>query len=104
MVKKNFILIALVTVFLLTTKFQCGKEIEPRPFEHTFEAPVDIFPLKKTYSLNDTIWLETDLPDKVLYDTKTNQSIIADTGQMTLGAVLNAFSTDITNPPNGFLM
>ena len=102
MTKKNIILLSLAIVSFLSIKFQCGRGLEPRPFEHTFEAPVDIFPLKKTYSLIDTIWLETDIPGKVLLDTKTGQNVIADTGKITLRASFNEFGTRITSPANGF--
>jgi hypothetical protein len=79
------------------------KELVDGPgFEHTFRAQVDIFPLKKSYSLSDTIWLQTDLPAKFIFDTKTNQTVFADTGSINFGASFNEFGTYIINPPNGF--
>jgi hypothetical protein len=94
---------ALLLTSLLTMNFQCRKEIfEPKPLVYTLEVPIDIYPLKKSYSLTDTIWIQTDLPTKFLFDTKTNQFIFADTGNITLSAVFNEFGTSITNPPNGF--
>lgn len=101
MTKKHSILISFLLVSVVTMSFRCAKDV-PAPFTNTFEVPVDIFPLKKIYSLTDTIWLETDLPSKALYDININQNIIADTGQITLGAGFNEFGTYITNPSNGF--
>jgi len=82
--------------------FRCSKDIQARPFDYQFTVPVDIYPLKKSYSLSDTIWIETDLPAKFLYDTKSGQNINADTSKISFGASYNEFGTSITNPPNGF--
>lgn len=100
--KKYITLLSVIFIGLSAVKFKCYKEPMPRPFDHTFEAAIDIYPVKKTYSLTDTIWIETDLPSKILYDTKISQSIVADTGNISFGAVYNEFGTYITNPSNGF--
>jgi hypothetical protein len=63
---------------------------------------VDISPLKKTYTLNDTIWIETDVPGKFLFDLNSNQNINADTGKIDFYASFNEFGTYVQNPPNGF--
>jgi len=99
--KKYTTLLAVLLVSLSALKFRCSKDIIPE-FEHRFEAAVDIYPVKKTYTLTDTIWIETDLPSKMLYDTKISQNMLADTGNMSFGAVYNEFGTYITNPANGF--
>jgi len=77
------------------------KEDVPKPFDNSFEIPVDIYPLKKVYTLTDTIWIETDVPDKFLFDLKTNRNILVDSGKITFSATFNEFGTYITNPPNG---
>jgi len=103
MTKNNLTIFVLLLTAQLTMNFRCRKEVvEPTPLVYTFEVPIDIYPLKKSYSLKDTIWIETDLPTKFLYDTKTKQNIFADTGNITLSAVFNEFGTSITSPPNGF--
>lgn len=79
--------------------FQCKEE--PVNFTYTFQAQVDIFPLKKIYSLTDTIWIDTDLPNKMLFDTKSNQNINADTGQISLLVNYNEFGNIGSNPSNG---
>ena len=93
-----------LTLFLLLTcivcmAFQCRKE--PVNFDYNFQAQVDIYPLKKIYSLTDTIWIETDIPNKILFDTKTNQSFNADTGQISLMVNYNEFTSTPRNPSNG---
>ena len=102
MTNKYSVIIIILFVSLLTMNFRCMKDVEPRPFEQAFLIPVDIYPLKKSYSLTDTIWIETDLTNKFLFDTKSNQNILVDSGQITFGAGFNEFGTYITNPPNGF--
>ena len=87
---------------LVTMNFRCSKDLPVRPFEQTFEIPVDIYPIKKSYSLNDTIWIETDLSSKLLFDTKTQKNILIDSGSITFGAGFNEFGTYVTNPLNGF--
>jgi hypothetical protein len=99
--KKYITLLAVILLSLPALKFRCSKDIIPES-DHSFEAAVDIYPVKKTYSLTDTIWIETDLPSKFLYDTKISQAIVADTGNMSFGAGYNEFGTYITNPANGF--
>jgi hypothetical protein len=93
----------LVPISLSIMNFRCSKEIlEPEPPEQAFQIPVSIYPLKKSYSLTDTIWIETDSQTKLIFDTRSNQNILADTGKISFGAVFNRFGASITNPPNGF--
>jgi hypothetical protein len=99
----KFSSILILFIAILTMNFRCVKDdLIERPFEQTFKIPVDIYPLKKTYSLTDTIWIETDIVGKTLFDTKSNQLILVDTGQIDFGASFNIFGTQITNPQSGF--
>lgn len=99
----KYTILLLLLIAVLTMNFRCMREdIEQRPYEQSFQVPVDIYPLKKTYSLSDTIWIETDITGKSLFDTRSNQLILADTGQLHFEASFNRFVTDVTNPPNGF--
>ena len=95
---KNLTL-CLLFICILSMGFQCRKE--PVNFTYNFQAQVHIFPLKKIYSLTDTIWIETDVPNKNLFDIKTNQNINADTGQIAIMANYNEFTSTIRNPSNG---
>jgi hypothetical protein len=99
--RRPLILVSILFFSLLTLNFRCEKE-PPVAFEHTFEIPVDIYPLKKAYSLTDTIWLETVVTGKFLFDTKTQQSLLADSGSITFRATYFAFGSSIKNPGNGF--
>jgi hypothetical protein len=101
--RNKYALLILLFISMLTMNFQCGKgDVIQRPYEQAFQVPVNIVPQKKMYSLTDTIWLETDVIGKTLFDTKSNQSMVVDTGQITFGATFNIFGTSVTNPPNGF--
>lgn len=101
--KTKFLIILPILLFaLLSFNFRCVDEAVAKPFEHTFEIPVDIYPLKKVYSLTDTIWLTTDVPTQYLFDTKTNSNVLVDSGMISISAGYNEFGTYITNPPNGF--
>lgn len=101
--KNKYTLLLLLLIAVFTMNFRCVPEnMEQRPYEQSFQVPVDIYPLKKTYSLNDTIWIETDITGKSLFDNRSNQLISADTGQLNFEAAFNRFGTDVTNPPTGF--
>src|SRR5215204_1834288 len=101
MATKTSIIISLVFISFFTMNFRCVKEGVPKPFDNNFEIPVDIYPLKKVYTLTDTIWIETDVPGKFLFDLKTNRNILVDSGKITFSATFNEFGTYITNAPNG---
>jgi hypothetical protein len=102
MSKRSLCLVAILVTSLLSLNFQCGRELPIRPYDQAFEIPVDIYPLKKSYSLTDTIWLETDVSGKILFDKKSNQNVVADTGMISLNVGFNEFGTYITSPSNGF--
>ncbi|MEO8404849.1 MAG: hypothetical protein ABI480_09645, partial [Chitinophagaceae bacterium] len=73
-----------------------------RPLEYKFEIPVKITPLKQTYALTDTIWIETNQTDRKLFDLLTNTLVTMDTGYIYFGAAFNQFGTRVVNPPDGF--
>lgn len=95
---KNLTLTLLFTC-IVCMGFRC--EEDPINFNYNFQVQVDVFPLKKIYSLTDTIWIETDIPNKILFDNKSNQSINADTGQLALMINYNEFTSNTRNPSNG---
>lgn len=100
---RRIILYAAVVFALLSLNFHCGEtDVDEKPFDHEFQIPVKIYPLKKSYSLSDTIWIETDVSNKFLFDTKTNQFVNTDTGRIDFAGVFNRFETDVTSPPDGF--
>lgn len=96
-------MLALLGASMLIMGVDCYKKPYPvPPADYSFEIPVKIFPVKRTYALTDTIWIETDIPAKFLYDTKSAQTINADTGKVFFAASYNEFGTYIVNPANGF--
>jgi hypothetical protein len=102
MKKQITVTVIVLSISLLTMNFHCYKEPVERPFEYQFAVAVDIYPLKKTYALTDTIWIETDLPTKFIYDILSGQNINADTGKIYFIGNYNAFTTNILNPASGF--
>lgn len=100
--RKLVTLAALVFISFFTMNFRCQKEQNIRPFDHHFETGVVIHPVKTTYSLADTIWLETDVSGKLLFDKVSNQLILADTGNISFQASFDGFGLQLSNPPNGF--
>lgn len=56
--------------------FQCGKDfIEPVPAKELFREKINLFPSKKNYNINDTIWLTFTTTDKTLFDTLSSQRL-----------------------------
>ena len=101
--KKFVFALTFAIIIIMSMNFRCSKGyILPPPNDYEFIADVDIYPLKKTYSLSDTIWIETDLPSKDLFDNITGQNINADTCNIPFGATYNEFGMSVTNPSNGF--
>ncbi len=80
MMRRETLLLLMCSILMLN--FRCDTDQVQRPFDHTFEIEMSIFPLKKAYSLSDTIWLETQVAGKQLWDTKTSQYFLADTGYL----------------------
>jgi hypothetical protein len=78
MIRIEILIIVLVSMCMLN--FRCEQDVVQRPFDNAFEIEMNIIPLKKTYSLNDTIWLEAQVSGKQLFDVKTMQLVLADTG------------------------
>ena len=95
-------ILSLLAASVLSANFQCQDDIEPEPPAQTFDMPVRLYPARKVYALGDTIWLETDVPDKFLLDTKAGQKVNVDSAQFDFRATFNRFGTQVTNPPEGF--
>lgn len=98
--RKTIMLLLLVAFFGMN--FQCEKDDLLPPFDHTFEAGVDIYPLKKSYRTTDTIWLETDITGKSLFDTESGRVVLADTGSIDLFVSYYGFNTGLSDPSGSF--
>lgn len=82
--KKVFVVIALLFA-LLNVQLQCGKDyggIAPE-IKYEFRERVAITPYTLDYKVGDTIWLAVNIPDKKLFDEKTNEKIFFDSASFT---------------------
>lgn len=103
MKKNNRYLVALISVFgLLMMNLQCDKEEQLPPLKYEFSEKLNLYPLKNSYAINDTIWIELPKTDKRLYDTKTNQTILLDTGIINFGANISPLYNTPVHPADGF--
>jgi len=100
MPNKKLSLIIILFISVLNMGTDCHRTFVDIPFQYTFLIPVNISPLKKSYSVSDTIWLTTNLPGKYIFDTKSNQNVLVDTAQITFGA--NFFKFGDEYPYTGF--
>jgi hypothetical protein len=98
--RKTVVLLLLAALFGMN--FRCEKDALDRPFDHTFEIGVDIYPLKKSYRTTDTIWLETDVSGKSLFDTESRSLVVADTGSVDFSVSYYGFNTGLSDPPGSF--
>ena len=81
--------------------FQCGKDTVEPP-KHRFVEKVGLTPAKKSYNVNDTIWLKYLNIDKTFLDTISGQRLSANTIKFLFGAtLLPKYNTPI-NPTDGF--
>ena len=98
--QKNPVIIFIISSTFLFN-FRCQKD-EMRPFDQEFEIPLSISPLKKTYSITDTIWLEAEVTGKQLRDRKVNAEVLSDTGKLFFTASYYGFGTGLSKPAGGF--
>ena len=69
----------LFTSVIFSTGFQCHKDFRPSPPEYEFAEKLSLSPYKKTYALNDTIWVQFQTNGKNLFDKLSNSHILTDT-------------------------
>lgn len=67
----------LVFLFIVTVLMgtQCNKYDNIEPPKQGFAEKINLSPAQKTYSINDTIWLNFQTPSKTLFDTISNQRL-----------------------------
>lgn len=101
---KNKVLFITIAAFvaLFTFGFQCGKDSIAPELKYNFRIPVDVYPLKKSYRLTDTIWIEADINGKALYDTISKQNVVVDSASLSLDVRYVQLAATNTNPPDGF--
>ncbi|WP_090389310.1 hypothetical protein [Niabella drilacis] len=100
---------ATVSIFMLFSilsfNFQCGKDRElPAKLAEpvVIEIPLQIYPVKKTYAVDDTIWIETTLPSKMLPDVKNKTTILVDTIWLNIPFTYQVLTKQTLVPTGGF--
>lgn len=95
---------AIVLFAILSFNFQCGKDKSIlKPVEViNIEIPVDIYPIKKTYNVGDTIWFNINFPDKIISDTERNERVLIDTVKFNIYCSLEALTKHTLTPNGGF--
>jgi hypothetical protein len=74
------ITLILVTIALTTMSLQCRKyDAEPPPPVYEFQEKISLAPYKKTYAVNDTIWVQFQTTDKSLFDKLSGKKVVTDT-------------------------
>jgi hypothetical protein len=73
-------ILAFLSVGLLTTSFQCNKDL-PAAIKPTYEyaEKLTLTPYRKTYVIGDTIWVQFQTAEKSLFDKLSGNRIPTDT-------------------------
>ncbi|HMR84857.1 MAG TPA: hypothetical protein PKE30_17045 [Niabella sp.] len=97
---------AILLFSFISLNFQCGKDKELLPAEseepQIFEMLLDIDPVKKKYTIGDTIWIDTNLPHKMLSDVKDHTKILVDTVRYNVPFIFRVLTTQTLVPDGGF--
>ncbi len=74
--KSQLTLIVFLFSLTIILGLQCEKDyVAYIPPKEAFKEKINLFPAKKTYNINDTIWLTFTTTDKSLFDTISNQRL-----------------------------
>jgi hypothetical protein len=99
--KTNFIIIILTLMIIFG--FQCNKDvIKTEPAKELFREKISLLPAKKTYNINDTIWLNFTTADKTLFDTLSNQRLSTNGLKFNFRAILLPLYNTPQNISNSF--
>lgn len=80
MKNRYFIKIVLICTAILTMSLQKCNRDDPTPTPtYDFAEKITLTPYKKTYAINDTIWLQFKTTDKKLFDKISNTRVSTDT-------------------------
>lgn len=96
---KSFILFFLTAIIMGT---QCDKEVDYISPKQSFAEKANLSPVRKLYSINDTIWVEFNTSSKTLFDTISNQRLTSDAVKFKFGAALLAKYDTPDNPSGGY--
>lgn len=82
--------------------FQCEDEpAEPEP-ANIYKETLSLTPFKKSYTVGDTIWIETSLNDKRLFDSKSGQKVLVDSVSIPIELSYTALYQVYYRPAEGF--
>jgi len=79
MKKKSFLPFLFLAFSFLAMGFQCYRDFPITPYTYQFAEKMMLYPYKKQYSINDTIWIEYKTADKSMYDKLSRSRINTDT-------------------------
>ena len=68
-----------LSVALMTMSFQCNKEYPDLITAYEYTEKLTLTPYKKTYAVNDTIWVQFQTADKKLFDKLSSHRVSTDT-------------------------
>jgi hypothetical protein len=84
-------LLFVILIFgLINIQTQCNKDrLGPVPNKYQFEENASITPYKLNYIVGDTIWLKINVPNKKLFDVKSNARVLYDSINFTTTAQID---------------
>lgn len=103
--QRNLLLLTIVIVAFFSFNFQCGKDkelIDKQEELQNIEMLMDIYPVKKKYAIGDTIWIDANLPDRMLSDAKNNTKILIDTVRFNIPFIFKVVTKQTLVPSGGF--
>lgn len=85
MINRTYFVFALLLAAFIcmgtTCNYKCGDRLII-DYTYQFSEKIDLYPAKKMYKIGDTIWLQFNRPDKLLYDKVSNKKILVDTASI----------------------
>ncbi|MBC5994175.1 hypothetical protein [Pontibacter cellulosilyticus] len=101
MKKYRYLLVAVV--ICLAMGFQCGDDYPPDPEPaNIYKETLSLTPFQKSYNLGDTIWIETNLNNKFLFDSKSKQTALVDSVSLPVELSYSALYQVYSQPADGF--
>ena len=77
---KTLLLLLFLVITTLSSSFQCNKDYpQNNPVsKYAFKESVSIFPYQLNYNIGDTIWIDLNIPRKMIFDSISGTRIIYD--------------------------
>lgn len=104
--KKNLMILVISLFGLISLNFRCGREYPPPETDkkpiHYFEMPLGFYPVKKNYSIGDTIWIEANVSDKMLMDMSKLARASIDSTKFNVPITYHVVNKQVLVPAGGF--